>query len=50
VSGTCRRLVQSEQAQDHCILLPLYQQMTEVDQDRVVAALREALAQRVTCG
>lgn len=32
-------LVQSERAQDHCILLPIYAQMTEADQDVVVDAL-----------
>ena len=35
----CCNLVQSEQAQEHCIILPLYHQMTEADQDRVVSAL-----------
>jgi perosamine synthetase len=34
----------SEQAQDHCILLPLYPQMNEDDQRRVVDALVQALA------
>jgi dTDP-4-amino-4,6-dideoxygalactose transaminase len=32
----------SEQAQDGCILLPLYVQMTAQEQDLVVAALRNA--------
>jgi dTDP-4-amino-4,6-dideoxygalactose transaminase len=40
--GICRRLQHSEQAQDRSILLPLFHQMTERDQDRVAAALREA--------
>jgi dTDP-4-amino-4,6-dideoxygalactose transaminase len=35
----------SEAAQDHTIVLPLYPQMTEADQDRVVAALRAAIPQ-----
>jgi dTDP-4-amino-4,6-dideoxygalactose transaminase len=35
-------LPQSELAQDHCILLPLYPQMTEEEQDRVVQALTTA--------
>ena len=35
-------LRQSEQAQDHCILLPLYPQMTVAEQDAVVAALAAA--------
>ena len=39
VSGA---LTRSEQAQDTALILPLYHQMTEADQDRVVAALREA--------
>jgi len=34
----------SEHAQDHCILLPLYPQLTEDDQRRVVEALVEAVA------
>jgi dTDP-4-amino-4,6-dideoxygalactose transaminase len=33
----------SERAQDRTILLPLYPQMTEAEQDRVVGALREAV-------
>jgi perosamine synthetase len=36
-------LPQSEAAQDHCILLPLYVQMTDEDQSRVAAALAEAV-------
>jgi dTDP-4-amino-4,6-dideoxygalactose transaminase len=32
--------VESERAQDHGVILPLYHEMTEADQDRVVAALR----------
>lgn len=34
----------SESAQDHCILVPLYPQMTEDEQRRVVEALRQAVA------
>jgi perosamine synthetase len=34
-------LVESERAQDRSILLPLYAQMTEEEQDRVVTALRD---------
>ena len=37
--GRCERLVNSERAQDATIILPLYHQMSEADQDRVVAAL-----------
>jgi dTDP-4-amino-4,6-dideoxygalactose transaminase len=35
-------LAESERAQDRCMLLPLYAQMTDAEQDRVVDALREA--------
>jgi dTDP-4-amino-4,6-dideoxygalactose transaminase len=35
-------LVESEAAQDHCILLPLYPQMTREEQAQVVDALRRA--------
>ncbi len=38
----CRYLVESERAQDHGVILPLYHEMTDGDQDRVVAALRSA--------
>jgi perosamine synthetase len=41
-AGTCEHLRESEQAQDHAIVLPLFHQMTEMQQDRVVAALRAA--------
>jgi dTDP-4-amino-4,6-dideoxygalactose transaminase len=37
-------LTESEAAQDHCIILPLYHDMTETDQDRVAAALQSALS------
>jgi dTDP-4-amino-4,6-dideoxygalactose transaminase len=40
VPGT---LARSERAQDTAVLLPLYHQMTEADQDRVVEALRRAV-------
>ncbi len=43
-AGSCRRLAESERAQDHGLILPLFHQMTETDQDRVVAALRAACA------
>ena len=39
----CERLRHSEFAQDHSIVLPLYDQLTEEEQDRVVAALRTAV-------
>ena len=34
----------SEEAQDHCLILPLYAQMSEADQDRVVEALQAAIS------
>lgn len=40
---TASGLVQSEQAQDEGIILPLYHQMTDADQDLVVGALVAAL-------
>ena len=41
-AGTARApLPQSEQAQDRCILLPLYPQMSDQDQDDVVAGIRQ---------
>lgn len=36
----CDRLVESEKAQDTAILLPLFHQMTEKDQERIVQALK----------
>jgi dTDP-4-amino-4,6-dideoxygalactose transaminase len=45
--GTCARLRESELAQAHAIVIPLYVQMTDADQDRVVASLRKAVEQ---CG
>jgi perosamine synthetase len=38
----CARLTESEMAQDHCIILPLYHQMTEDDQLRVVMTLKKS--------
>ena len=38
-----RSLIHSEQAQDRCILLPLYPQMTAEDQEHVVSALLSAV-------
>lgn len=37
-------LPHSEAAQDHCIVLPLYPQMTEAEQDTVVETLKQACA------
>lgn len=41
-AGSCRRLVESERAQDRSIILPLFHQLTELDQDAVVGALARA--------
>jgi len=46
--GHCERLIESEQAQDHVIILPLYHQMTEAEQDRVAAALAQCCSQGKT--
>lgn len=43
--GNCDRLKESERAQDQCLILPLFQQMSEADQDVVVAALRQGIKQ-----
>jgi perosamine synthetase len=43
--GSCPHLKASEQAQDHCIVLPLFHQMSEIQQDKVVEALRDAVGQ-----
>jgi dTDP-4-amino-4,6-dideoxygalactose transaminase len=42
IPGTCKRLAESERAQDHSIILPLFHQMTNTDQEKVVTALRKA--------
>jgi perosamine synthetase len=47
VAGRCQNLAVSEQLQDQTILLPLFHQMTDAEQDTVVAALARAIgAQR----
>ena len=38
--GRCQRLVESERAQDEGVILPLFHQLTESDQDRILAAVR----------
>ena len=43
-TSSCRKLRASENAEDHCIVLPLYPQMKDSDQDRVVEALRQAVS------
>ena len=40
--GTCRQLVQSEEAQDRCILLPLFHDLESAQFARIVGALRDA--------
>ena len=42
--GSCQRLPNSERAQERSIILPLYDRLTEADQDRVVAALLDAVS------
>jgi dTDP-4-amino-4,6-dideoxygalactose transaminase len=39
---TCQRLIESEQAQDRAIILPLFHLMTEQEQKRVVEVLKIA--------
>ncbi len=41
---TCQRLKESEEAQDHVILLPLFASLTDADQDQVARALIKILA------
>lgn len=41
--GTCTNLAESERAQECCVILPLYHDMTEADQRRVVTSLAKAL-------
>jgi dTDP-4-amino-4,6-dideoxygalactose transaminase len=43
-------LTHSEQAQDQCVLLPLYPQMTAEEQERVAVALRKAVTASATPG
>jgi perosamine synthetase len=38
--GRCTRLVESERAQDESVILPLFDQLAEADQDRVIGAVR----------
>jgi perosamine synthetase len=40
--GTCDRLYESEQAQEHAILLPLFHQITEAEQNYIAESLRNA--------
>jgi dTDP-4-amino-4,6-dideoxygalactose transaminase len=41
--GACVELQQSEQAQDHCVVLPLFPRMTREDQRSVADALNLAI-------
>jgi perosamine synthetase len=41
--GTCARLSESESAQDHAVILPLFHQMTDADQDEVVRTLTSCM-------
>jgi perosamine synthetase len=47
LSGTCARLGESETAQDHAIVLPLFHQMTDADQDEVANTLITAVLQQI---
>ena len=42
--GSCAKLAESERAQDTCLLLPLYYQMTGEEQDYVITKLFQACA------
>lgn len=42
----CARLAESERAQDECIILPLYHDLSEADQYRIVEALRAGLGRQ----
>lgn len=40
---SCAALNKSETAQDNCLILPLYPQMTDADQDMVITTLTSIL-------
>ncbi len=44
-AGRCARLAQSERAQDEALILPLFHQLTDAEQEFVAARLRAACAQ-----
>jgi len=44
-AGTCAALSESEAAQEHAIAIPLYAQMTQEEQDRVIVALQQTLSE-----
>lgn len=41
-TGACKSLAESERAQDTCIMLPLFHDLSTADQDRVIAGLSAA--------
>jgi dTDP-4-amino-4,6-dideoxygalactose transaminase len=43
---SCRRLAESERAQERGVILPLFDGLSHDDQDRVVEALRRACDRR----
>jgi perosamine synthetase len=43
-ADTCRRLAESERAEDTCIMVPLHSALTDLDQVRVVVSLAAACA------
>jgi dTDP-4-amino-4,6-dideoxygalactose transaminase len=45
--GSCPNLAESERAQSRGVILPLFSQMTEEQQDRVAMALRQACSVRI---
>jgi perosamine synthetase len=42
VPGACARLTESEKAQENTIILPLFHELTQADQNQVATVLREA--------
>jgi dTDP-4-amino-4,6-dideoxygalactose transaminase len=42
-AGRCARLAQSESAQDQSIILPVFHEMTDAEQQAVAAAVRKVL-------
>jgi perosamine synthetase len=46
-SGSCVRLSESENAQDHAVVLPLFHQMTDADQDEVAHSLITAVLEQI---
>jgi dTDP-4-amino-4,6-dideoxygalactose transaminase len=49
-AGTCKLLVESERAQDHGVILPLFHELSEADQDHVIAAVRDLLGESPPAG